>query len=227
MEQKFSTTAEKAFIADLAFPDYKDLQEARQLVDDCLAGQNTIKSKEKYLPPNDWQKEHPDQYSAFLRRALFPGETSYALDIYRGLFSLGNPRINLPANGKLDYIVNRASVFGDGLKAVQKRLNTEQMSHGLRCMLVGVTADIDRPFFIQEYAADKFLRSHFHWNGSESVADFVLLNESTERFDLTDFKDVADYKLRILALDAKSPRGDFSGALSGTQLEMPPGHAII
>ena len=50
MARKFSTAEEKVFIADLAFPDYKDLQEARQLVDDCPAGQTTIKSKEKHPP---------------------------------------------------------------------------------------------------------------------------------------------------------------------------------
>ena len=49
-------------IQGLAFPEYNELAEARQLVDDCLAGQKTIKSKEKYLPPNEWQKNHKEQY---------------------------------------------------------------------------------------------------------------------------------------------------------------------
>ena len=67
--KKYSSEQIEKMIADLAFPEYRELQECRSTVDDCLAGQRTIKEKEKYLPANDWQKTHPDQYNAYLRRA--------------------------------------------------------------------------------------------------------------------------------------------------------------
>ena len=188
-------------IQGLAFPEYNELAEARQLVDDCLAGQKTIKSKEKYLPPNEWQKNHKEQYFAFLRRALFPGETRYALDIYEGLFSIGEPRVVLPKNGKLDYILKYASVYNDSLKRVQLRLNSEQMSHGLRCLLVEIRDDDERPFFIREYSAEKFLRSHFRDEGGESFADFILIDESTGVYDLKTKQDSIDFRLRVFALD--------------------------
>ena len=107
--KKYSCEELEAMVAYLAFPEYLKLKESREVVDDCLAGQNTIKEKKKYLPPNDWQKTHEDQYRAFLRRALFPGETKYALDIYEGLFSLGTPTVSLPASGKLDFIINNVA----------------------------------------------------------------------------------------------------------------------
>ena len=199
--RKYSCDEIEAMIANLAFPEYKELKECRTTVDDCLAGQRTIKEKVKYLPPNDWQKKNEDQYHSYLRRALFPGETKYALDIYAGLFSLGEPKITLPPDGKLDFIINNASVYGDTLKMVQMRLNTEQMSHGLRCLLLEVRKDGDKPFFIREYSAPKFLRSHFIDIDGESAADFILMDESTETYSLETFQNVIDYRLRILALD--------------------------
>ena len=200
--KKYSCEQIEKMIADLAFPEYRELMECRDIVDDCLAGQRTIKEKSKYLPPNDWQRAHKDQYESYLRRALFPGETKYALDIYSGLFSLGEPKITLPTDGKLDFIINNASVYGDTLKMVQMRLNAEQMSHGLRCMLLEVRGDGEKPFFIREYSAPKFLRSHFIDIDGESVADFILMDESTETYSLETFKNNIDYRLRILALDA-------------------------
>lgn len=192
-----------ATIQSFAFPEYNDLQDARQLVDDCLAGQKTIKSKCKYLPPNEWQKRHEEQYISFLRRALFPSETRYALDIYEGLFSMGEPTIRLPKGKELDYLREYASVYNDSLKSVQMRLNSEQMAHGLRCLLVETRNDKEHPFFIREYSADKFLRSHFIDVGGESYADFILMDESTGVYDITTKTDSIDFKLRVFALDAR------------------------
>ena len=199
--KKMSCEQIEAMISSHAFPEFNDLQECRNTVDDCLAGQRTIKEKIKYLPPNDWQKVHKEQYEAFLRRALFPGETKYALDIYEGLFSLGEPKITLPEDGRLDYIIQHASVYNDSLKRVQLRLNSEQMCHGLRCLLVEVKQNAEQPFFIREYSASKFLRSHFKDIDGESVADFILVDESEEVYSLTTFTNEVIYKLRILALD--------------------------
>ena len=199
--RKYSCDEIEAMIANLAFPEYRELKECRAVVDDCLAGQRTIKEKGKYLPPNDWQKTHEDQYKSFLRRALFPGETKYALDIYTGLFSLGEPKITLPPDGKLDFIISNASVYGDTLKMVQMRLNSEQMSHGLRCLLLEVRNDGEKPFFIREYSAAKFLRSHFTDIDGESAADFILMDESTETYSLATFQNEIDWNLRVLALD--------------------------
>lgn len=189
-------------IVGFAFPEYNELLECREIVDDCLAGQKTIKEKSKYLPPNSWQREHPEQYHAFLNRALFQGETEYSIDIYDGLFSLGNPQITLPDDKKMNFILKRASASREDLKSIQLRLNTEQMTQGLRCNLLEVRQNAKYPFFIQEYHANKFLRSHFLDDDGDKIADLVLLNESTYYHDLASKKDVKDLKLRVLALDS-------------------------
>lgn len=168
-------------IEQFAFPGYKELVDLRELIDDCLAGQRTIKERGKYLPPTRWQQKYPEKYTEFLFRALFPNETKYSLDIYEGLFTIGDPEINLPDDGRMNYLVHDASVTRDSLKNIQIRLNKEQMSHGLRMLLLEVRDDTERPFFIQEYGANKFIRSHFNSEmvSGESIADCVLVDEST------------------------------------------------
>ncbi len=200
--KQYSAKDLEGMINGFAFDGYLELKECRDLVDDCLAGQKTIKEKQEYLPPNEWQSAHPDEYKAFLRRALFPGETKYAMDIYDGLFAIGKPVVRLPDDGRMNFIVTNASQLGDTLNDVQLRANNEQMTHGLRCFLLDPRKNRDTPFVIKEYPASKFLRSHFIEIDGEMVADFILLDESSAYYDLESFSDNVEYKLRILALDA-------------------------
>lgn len=190
-------------VAGYAFPGYHDLVELRELVDDCLAGQRTIKERGKYLPPTKWQEKYPEKYREFLFRALFPNETKYSLDIYEGLFNIGEPQVTLPEDGRMNYLLNDASVTRDGLKQIQVRLNKEQMTHGLRLLLLEVRDDEKAPFYIQEYGANKYLRSHFNTQmvSGESIADMVLLNESTLVNDIAKWIYRKEIRLRILGLD--------------------------
>lgn len=201
--RQFSDEQLDKMMEAFAFPEYSELLEMREIVDDCLAGQKTIKEKTKYLPPTKWQEAHADKYHEFLRRALFPGETKASLDIYEGLFHLGTPQVELPSDGRMNYLIDDASVYRDGLKDIQVRLNKEQMAHGLRLMLLEVRDDPGRPFFIQEYGANKFLRSHFtdKFISGESVADAVLLNESSIENDITSWSFQKVRRLRLLGLD--------------------------
>lgn len=160
------------------FPEYSDLAEYRERVDDCLQGQRTIKSKAKYLPPNQWQVEHPDEYRAYVGRALFYSLTAYAMRIYEGLTMSGSPNVILPNDKRMDFLLTNATVHGRDLHSLQANLNREQFAHGLRCMLTQVTEDEKRPFFIQEYCANSFLVAHFREIDGLSKADAVLVDLS-------------------------------------------------
>lgn len=186
-----------------AFPEYSDFLECRKIVDDCLAGLKTCDEKREYLPPTRWQTAHLEDYHEFLHRALFPYETKSSLDVYEGLFHLGSPQVILPEDGSMNYLINDASVTRDGLKDIQVRLNKEQMTHGLRMLLLEVRQDRQKPFFIQEYGANKFLRSHFSTERvpGESIADVVLLNESTVENDISSWSYRTVMRFRVLALD--------------------------
>jgi hypothetical protein len=189
-------------VRDFAISEYGDLLDYRRRVDDCLQGQRNIKSKQTYLPPNQWQQEHTTEYEAYLQRALFYSMTTYAMRIYEGLTMSGFPEIILPTDGKMDFLRRWATVHKRDLHTLQANLNREQLSHGLRCMLVESQNNPDRPFFIQEFGANMFLRAYFTASqGSESKAKMILLDESGYSFDVKLKTDVYQPRLLVLGLD--------------------------
>lgn len=184
-----------------AFPEYAELVEYRQRVDDCLQGQRNIKRKQQYLPPNQWQKDHPEEYQAYLQRALFYSMTTYAMRIYEGLTMSGEPEITLPKDGKMDFLRQWATVHKRSLHILQNNLNYEQFAKGLRCLLVEPQNSTERPFFIQEFDANCFLRAYFYKYDGESKAKVVLLNQSGYKFNLQTKKDEWKESLLVLGLD--------------------------
>lgn len=201
LNNKYSPSQIYHAVSPIAFPEYDSLLEIRELIDDCICGLRTNDEKRKYLKPTQWQKKHQDSFQEFLYRALFPFETKYSLDIYQGLFRLGTPGIHLPES--LQYMIKNASAKRDGLKDIQVRLNAEQMSHGLRMLLLETRSDRKKPFFIQEYAANKFIRCHMVSRDGETYPDVILLNESSITNDMETLSYSPDIKIRILALDKK------------------------
>lgn len=197
-------TADQHFgiASSYAYPEYSELVEYRRRVDDCLQGQRNIKKKQVYLPPNKWQESHPEEYMAFLQRALFYSMTTYAMRIYEGLTMSGFPEVILPTDGKMDFITNDATVYRRDLKSLQSSLNQEQFAHGLRCMLLETTMNQDKPFFIQEYSANMFLRAYFCKDElGVSKAKMVLLDESGEEYNLHTKRDEFVQRFRVLGLD--------------------------
>lgn len=193
-----------------AYPNYLSFVEMRGTVDDCVRGIYTLEQKQRYLPSNSYREKHPRMNQDFLERALFPGETQYALQTYDGLFSVGSPELALPEDGRMTYIADKAGAMGGDMKHVQLRTNNGQMRHGLYCLLLEIGRDDrmgGRPFFfIQEFGADALLRMHFMDVGSERVPDFVLLDESTTDYDVARKQDVIDRRYVVLALDGN---GDY------------------
>jgi len=185
-----------------AFLEYSDLLEYRMRVDDCLQGQRNIKRKAIYLPPTMWQEEHPEEYNAFLQRALFYSMTTYAMRIYEGLTMSGFPEIILPESGSMDFISNAATVHRRDLHSLQSNLNREQFAHGLRCMLVDPTNNPAYPFVIKEYGANTFLRAYFPATPGENKAKMVLLDESGYNYNTQTKKDEYEPRFLVLGLDA-------------------------
>ena len=194
--------SELATAAEFAYYGYGKLAACRELVEDCLEGQRQIKDKEKkYLPADKWQLKHNDDYNAYLYRALFFDYTRKALNRYVGMLNMGEPDISLPENGKLDFLKDRATQYGDGLKSLQRRLNEAQLSQGLICCLLESTGKDDTPFVIQTYRARDFLRTKFDTEDGRSFARFVLLDESGYEYDTATKQDVEKRRLRVLGLD--------------------------
>ena len=188
---------------DYAFREYATLKRMRLQVEDCLQGQHHIKSKGgEYLPKTHWFETHPCEYNAYVQRATFYGETGYAMRIYEGLVMAGSPEILLPSDGRMDFLRNMATVYKRGLHSLQVRVNRDQIAAGLRIMLVEPTLDDANPFVIKEYAAWCFLRAHFINIDGESVCKCVLMDESTEEFNIATKKVEEVERVRVFGLDA-------------------------
>ena len=169
---------------EYAYDEYRKVEPMRQKVSDCLQGEEYVKSKEEYLRKTQWYKKHNDEYQAFVARATFYSKTSYALRVYEGLVTAGEPEILLPENGGMDFLRRYATVYKNDLHSLQVRLNRDQFTSGLRVMVAEPTADDKNPFVIKEYGASSFLRAYFVDMDGESVAKFVLMDESTMAFDI-------------------------------------------
>lgn len=201
--------------SNLAFRDYPCLAESRQRVDDCLAGQKKIKKEgEKYLPPDKWQKKNRKDYAAYLFRSLFFNFTRKTLNRYVGMLDMGEPDITFGNENKMAFFRDRSTVYGTGLKALQRKINIAQLKHGLCGLLLESTGNNDYPFIIQQYHANDFLRTDFITNEGESYAKFVLLDESAWVYDMRSKRDILQPRLRVLGLDAN---GEYYQA--GIQLE--------
>ena len=169
---------EELKLSEFAFSDYDDFVARRRRVADCLGGQLIVKGEaDKYLPRDKWQKEHTADYAAYLNRALFFNYTRKALNQYVGMLDMGEPDIVFGSD-KLEFMRDTATQFGDGLKALQRRVNSAQLSRGLICLLLESTGDNERPFVIQTYDANAFLRTDFVTVDGKSEIKFVLLDES-------------------------------------------------
>ena len=202
--KKKSAEFSKRLVTQFAMEEYPVLVNYRERVDDCLQGQACIKSKStKYLPPSKWQEENPDEYAAYIRRALFYSLTAYAMRIYEGLSTAGKPSISLPSDRRMDFIIKAATVHRRDLHDLQHNLNREQLAHGLRCMLLMPTDDREFPFVIQELGANGFLNAMFaNDENGFSKARMILLNASTQEFNKK--TKLYDYvqRLMVLGLDA-------------------------
>lgn len=192
------------WLNEYAFPEYSAIQLMRKQVEDCLQGQAYIKLNEQYLPRTQWFVEHEAEYQAYVRRATFYAKTSYALRVYEGLCTAGTPKITLPKDGRMDFLKQYATVYHRDLHSLQVRLNRDQFACGLRVILADPTDDKKIPFVIKEYSAANFLRAQFIDIDGESVAKFVLMNESGYQFDMNTKKDEYVERLRVFALDGSS-----------------------
>lgn len=186
---------------EYAYDEYRKVEPMRQKVSDCLQGEEYIKSKEEYLRKTQWYKKHKDEYQAFVARATFYSKTAYALRVYEGLVTAGEPEILLPENGKMNFLRQYATVYKSDLHSLQVRLNRDQFTYGLRVMVAEPTADDKNPFVIKEYGASSFLRAYFTDIGGKSVAKFVLMDESTMEFDLKTKSSTFTERLRVFGLD--------------------------
>jgi hypothetical protein len=113
-------------------PEFKALKASYELIRDCLAGEQTIKSKRtKYLPqpnPEDTSEENTARYNAYLTRAVFYNVAQRTQAGLVGQVFLRDPAVEVPT--LLDPVLTDATGSGVPLDQLAQELTGFGVAHG-------------------------------------------------------------------------------------------------
>lgn len=153
-----------------------------------------------YLPPNAWQKKNPADYHAYKNFAVYYAYATDTLNAQLGMLGRGEPTIELPK--AMDFFRDDATVYNDGLKQLQRRINQYQLAFGRYHLLLEVNDNPNMPdLYINEFIPQKFLRAGMETRNGETYARFILLDASTMVFNYETKKDEQLNQLLVLGLD--------------------------
>lgn len=181
---------------------------------DTYAGQSVIKDRRGghcYLPPTEGQwldgLGPTDQggiaYHNYLARALFHDTMSDAVEIAIGLLWNKDPKFTIPT--QLQYMLERASTCGEGLKQLLLKINVEQLVTGRQGLLLDLPATPTKN--PQPYIAWYSAESIRNWDSGrrDDIAyeklNLVILDETHEERQ-SDFSWTRKEQYRVLVLGA-------------------------
>jgi len=189
-------------------PEYQANLAKWQKVQDCVEGSEQVKyRRQKYLPiPNatDKSKENQDRYARYLARAQFVNFTGRTKRALIGSIFREAPVIELPE--ALDYIRADASRNGIKLENLVKQTTGEVLDTGRAFLLAdypqaeeGLTLaeTMQNRAYVIHYDAIEVINWHVNQGG---VLDLVVLRESEEVQEGTDFDYVSEARYRVLIL---------------------------
>lgn len=192
-------------------PLYADRLEDWRLMEDCYAGERTVKEAgERYLPATAGQRadglsiDQPGykDYQAYKKRALFHDVVKEAVQAMVGVMHRKPAVIELPR--RLEAMLKRATPDGEGLQSLLRRINEQQLLNARIGLLVEVPTGksvAEAVPFIATYNA----RFVLNWDAGisdqgERKIEMVALDESAyERVNAFDWKYVE--KVRVLVSD--------------------------
>lgn len=213
---------------DSKHPLYAKFFEDWCLMADALEGEPAIKlAGTKYLPATPGQlidgieigQVGRANYDAYKLRANYPEYVQQAALLLVGVMHHKPPKIELPK--KLEPLLQRATVDGESLAMLLRRINLAQLTMGR----IGLMADAwgDSPANSLPYIAVYDARSIFNWDEG-SVADemrrklnLVVLDESGEE-RASDFGWERKTRHRVLCLgdlEKNEPTGSYRTGLYG------------
>lgn len=140
-------------------------------------------------------------YQAYKARALFPDYVKEGVEALMGLIHQHDAKIELPA--RMEYLRSRATVGGESLLMLLRKINEEQLISGRLGLLVDLPENPDptnpEPF-ISIYAAESI--TNWDDNSSElglNELQLIVLNESG--YEREDFVWKFEQRYRVLELD--------------------------
>lgn len=213
-------------------PQYASLVPFWELVDCCYSGSESIKRFERFLPIQRNELKEMDaiadkrrsQYEMRKRLATYENFFKPTIDDIAGIMQKNPPKIRFgvedssespPEVSDIEFFGNQ---YNDGLKGLKWRLNFNQVLYGRYGLLLDIRTDnegLQPRFCISEYPAAKILDGEVCADprtGAESLR-WVLLNETTLKFDASSKRWSVFPQLRVLGVD--SNRMYYQSVLSG------------
>lgn len=193
-------------------PLYQEIDEDWITQRDLYKGERAVKRKdETYLPAtkgmhlDGMAKGKPGRqaYDAYKNRAVFPDYVKEGVEALVGLLHQKSPTIELPA--AMEALRENATLTGESLIALLRRINTEQLITGrigvLADMPAGESSSVPLPY-LATYVAESIL----NWDDAEMIDGYnalnlVVLDESGYTRD-SDFSWKFTKKYRVLQLGA-------------------------
>ena len=204
---------------DYRHPEYTEHLPDWQMMRDFYRGERVVKLKGTvYLPATPgmiadgygqaantsnpgWQA-----YDGYKTRALFPDYVKEAVEAYIGLLHMKDPTISLPA--ELEFLRERATLHGESLNMLLRRINEEQLVSGRVGLLLDLPARLTTTTatvgavnpYIAFYAAETIPNwDDNHIGEGETNLNIVILDESGKKRD-NQFQWIMQGKYRVLML---------------------------
>lgn len=190
-----------AFDPTTKHPLYEEFLPSWKLMRDAVEGEDKIKKEgERYLPMKSGTAQIEDpriktlSYEAYKLRAEFPELVAPTIRGSVGVIVDQQPAIAL--SPKLEGLMERATRDGLTLQSLFSRICIEVMTTGRFGLLPGLTQD-STPY-IATYSAENVT----NWDvNDEQINDFVMLDETRQKFDRLEGKWALDYQYRELRLN--------------------------
>lgn len=175
-------------------PEYQCMESAWTQMRDCWSGQQAVKSAgQRYLPATSGMVEDGMvedglsgngkgalAYNAYLTRALFHSFVSDAVDTMLGMIWNKPPLYEIPT--QLEYLLQKATTGGEGLKQLHRSINRQQLVTGRIGILVDLPATAGtgepRPY-LAPYFAERVINWDAGFRGQTEVEtlNLVVLDE--------------------------------------------------
>lgn len=201
---------------DSKHPDYLSHIDDWIMMRDFYRGERVVKSKTTtYLPATSGMiidgmgkassgRVNLGQaaYDAYLTRALFPDYVKEAVEAYIGLLHQKSPTIQLPK--ALEPLREKASLYGESLEMLLRRINEEQLVSGRMGILLDLPGEVTFGPDTVPYIATYVAESAINWDAGQigegaAKLELVILNESGVRRN-QNFDWVDQSKYRVLEL---------------------------
>ena len=186
-------------------PEYDRYAEEWVKARDTYEGETEVKRKTTvYLPATDSMMMDgmntgelgAQRYQAYLTRAVFPDFVNEATDKMVSAMNQKEPSIELPAS--MEYLRENATVHGESLVSLLRRINFEQLLVGRVGLLPDFENETVQP---QPRLAVYNAETIRNWYApSLKPLQFVVLDESSDQVDPTTFEWDLQSKYRVLAL---------------------------